>query len=780
MKRPLLLGLALGVCAVIVAIVLITNDDGDTSNTTRGDTAFDDVLGDEQRELIDAAVPSPECPDEPVAAPDDESLVALDVLRVDENDCLVATTEYVAADEVDGRRAELLEESGVVAAGVVRDVFIDEDDDRRDDQWPLDRLGAEKGSPELPWPDGEGALLAVLDTGIDETHPDLRDAVVERRHYPGEGEHDPDGHGTHVAGIAAARRDNGGIIGVAPRVSVLDVPVRLKDANDAGPSWPTGLAWAVNHGTDVVNMSFGGPIPESPDVEELQDLEVEAAAVYFAVSNDVVVVSSGGNCGPSPLTDCDETNQRQNPASLPGVISVGAVQEDFDLAGYSTRNEFIDIVAPGGGDLRNAVLSTYPGGKYKAIQGTSQAAPHVAAAAALIRAAAPDAPGEGIADALLDTADLDPLDEEDRLGLGVGHGFLDIDGALEQVLGSVPTSTPTADPAGRSQAVYVQEDVVFAFDGSSVQRVRELDPGVALRWVDWSSDRTRLIGADDGELFSWSARESPVEVPCSLCSEGTPAYLEDVPVGGEPLEGGPDRPEESGDFVVVMDYSGTLTWYDAATLDEVATTMPTFPSDAVGSKTLLGAVGGQLLVHESGGAQASERVWLLDPVSGAAELSADVMGSPQAPLAVAADGARVAVVTGYGACGAEVAVLDGAGLTEAARATVPEELIVDEVFFNGEALYATMEAAASDCSGLQPSGLWRLDGGQWQEVDESPVGARPLEGIDDDTAESWLVAGIDGQGVFNPPLTAESSVAELGAITDGPWATPTTTEVPWP
>nr|WP_281386635.1 S8 family serine peptidase [Jiangella mangrovi] len=623
----------------------------------------------------------------------------------------------------------------------------------------------------MPWPDGDGAVLAVLDTGIDETHPDLGDAVIERRHYPGEGEHDPDGHGTHVTGIAAARRDNGGIIGVAPRVSVLDVPVRLKDVNDNGPSWPTGLAWAVNHGADAVNMSFGGPIPANPDVEEAHNLEVAAAAVYFAVTNDVVVVASGGNCGPSPLTDCDETNQQQNPASLPGVIAVGAVQEDFDLPGYSTRNEFIALVAPGGGDAINTVVSTYPGGGYEGLSGTSQAAPHVAAAAALIRGSAPEASGDDIAQALLDTADLDPLDEEDRLGLGVGHGFLDIRGALEQVLGGEPPATPSADPAEATQAVFVEDDVVFAFDGSSVQRVRELDPGVRLRWADWSADRSTLFGADDGELFSWTgADETLVEAPCSWCSDDgvTPAYLEGVTVDGE-----------AGDFVVGMDYSGLLTWYDAATLDEAGTTTATFPPDAVGSKTLLGAVGGQLLVHESGGAQALERVWLLDPASGAAEISYEIGGINQVPIAVAADDSRVAVVTGYGACGAEVSVLDGGDLTEVAGAPVPEELIYDEVFFNGDVLYATMEVAASDCSALQSGGLWRLDGDQWVEVNELPIGARPLEGIAGSVPQSWLLARSDGS-VFDPPLDGTPSPVELPAITDGPWATPTRTEVPWP
>ncbi|PZF79730.1 S8 family peptidase [Jiangella anatolica] len=760
MNRRLLLALAAVVVVIVaaVAIVLVTRDDGD------GDTPGTVALADEQRALLDSAVPSPDCPDEPAAAPDDDSLVALDVLRVDENDCLVTSTEYLPAGDVEARQSELLAEDGVVAAGVVGEVSLDEADDRRDQQWPLDRLGAEEGSPDLPWPDGDGAVLAVLDTGIDETHPDLGNAVIERRHYPGEGEHDPDGHGTHVAGIAAARRDNGGIIGVAPRVSVLDVPVRLKDANDNGPSWATGLVWAVNHGADAVNMSFGGPIPANPDVEEAHGLEVQAAAVYFAVTNDVVVVASGGNCGPSPFTGCDETNQQQNPSSLPDVIAVGAVQEDFDLAGYSTRNEFIDLVAPGGGDLMNTVTSTYPGGDYKSIQGTSQAAPHVAAAAALIRAAAPEASGEDIAQALLDTADLDPLDEEDRLGLGVGHGFLDIEGALDQVLAGQP---PAMTPAERTHAVFVRDDELVAFDGDQLTPVMTLDPGAQVRWVEWSADGSLLTGVVGGELFAWDGSELVTQA-CGWCTESRGAFLEDVQVDGA-----------TGDFIVGMDYTGAMTWYDVATLTETATTTPAFPADAVGTKTLLGSVGGRLLVHESGGAQASERVWLLDPASGTAEFSADVMGSAQAPMAASADGAQVAVVTGYGACGAEVTVLEADRLTEVAVAPVPEDLIVEEVFFNGEDLYATLEQDAGDCSALAPAGLWRVDGGEWQQLSEDTPAARPLEGMDDAVEQGWLIA-YPGRGVFEPPLADGPSPDELGAVTDGPWATPTHTEVPWP
>lgn len=770
MKRPLLAGIAAGVCVVIVAvvaIVLLTRDDGDSPGTAGGGVSLTDILSDEQRALIDTAVASPDCPDEPVATPDDESLAALDVLRVDENDCLVATTEFVAADEVDARRAALLAEDGVVAAGVVAAVSIDEDDDLRGDQWPLDLLGADAGSAELPWPDGAGAVLAVLDTGIDETHPDLGDAVVERRSFPGEDEHDTHGHGTHVAGIAAARRDNGGIVGVAPRVSVLDVPVKLEGLNDGAQSWPVGLTWAVNHGADVANMSIGGRMPDAANPEELEELQVQAAAVYFALENDVVVVASAGNCGEGTSDSCAEQNQTQQPAGLDGVIAVGSVEQDSALSSFSTRNDDVDLVAPGGG-----VLSTVPGGGHEEKQGTSQAAPEVAAAAALIRAAAPDATGADVSAALLDTADPDRVAEADRDDLGAGAGFVDIVAALDQVLGGEPPATPSADPSSATQAVFVQDDVVLAFDGGSVQRVRELDPGVRLRWADWSSDRSRLFGADDGELFSWTgADETLVEMPCSWCSDDgvTPAYVEGATVDGA-----------AGDFVVGMDYSGTLTWYDAATLDEVATTTPTFPPDAVGSKTLLGTVGGQLLVHESGGAQASERVWLLDPSAGTAELSHDVMGSRQAPIAVAADASQVAVVTGYGACGAQVSVLSGGDLSEVASATVPEGLIVENVFFNGEALYATLEEAASDCSALQPSGLWRLDGGQWVELDPTLAGARPLEGIDDAVDESWLVVGADGQGVFSPPLAGDLADGQLGGITTGPWATPTRAEVPWP
>jgi hypothetical protein len=178
-----------------------------------------------------------------------------------------------------------------------------------------------------------------------------------------------------VAGIIAARRGNGGIVGVAPEASILDVPIELRRQdrvlNRGADAW-TGLVWAVNSGATVANLSFSG---SRESYEAGGALEVAVAAVDFARHNQVVVVSAAGNCGPDPegfpdeakgdkglLFGCGEANQRRMPAMLSDlVVAVGAVLEDDDdlrLAGYSSRNEDVDLVAPGHEDV-----STYPPGQ---------------------------------------------------------------------------------------------------------------------------------------------------------------------------------------------------------------------------------------------------------------------------------------------------------------------------------------------------------------------------------------------------------------------------------
>jgi subtilisin family serine protease len=792
-------------CAALAAVTFVVVGGGEGRDAARdgADPGIDptDLLSEDQLELIRGTVPGPGCGAAPEPAPepasDDASLVAMDVLRV-EGTCLTTVTEYVVADRVDDRRDELERDPAVVTAAVSPPEYAAQVDDRRDDQWALDALGVPEGSSELPWPDGTGVVVAVLDTGVDASHPDLADAVIARRHYPGEGDLDPDGHGTHVAGIIAARRGNGGIVGVAPAATILDVPVPLEGDNRGAGSSPTGLVWAVNNGATVANMSFGAALSEYEKPEYEGGLEFWAAAVVFALHNDVVVVAAGGNCGgieediPTFPKECVDRHQREVPAALAGVVSVGAVAQDdgdLPLARFSTRNGDVDLVAPG-----DDILSTYPDREHKTLDGTSQAAPQVAAAAAAARSVYPTATADQVVQALLDTADVRRLAEDDRSDPGAGHGLLDIVGTLE-ALSTGPLPEPE-DVADRTQAAFVRDGTLFAFDSATAHPVRRVDPGNPVTWVEWSADHTQLVGVAGSTLFSWAGPgsepfETPYEPPCEACGPSV-AYLDDV-AGTE---------AGTGDLVVSLDYDSTLiqytlTQYEAHTLQQLGTATLEFPPDSAGTKTLHGDVNGLLLVHESGGAHASERLWLVDPVSREARAPRNVAGQIQGRIAGHAAGDQIALVTGYTSCANDnqVYVLDGDDLTQLANPATPSDLTIDELFFNGDALYATMRIEPGE---TQPcttetgsAGLWRLDGGTWRQVDPNPIAtARPLEGraaaVGGGPGEpaaanpptGWLVVLEDGRGSLRPPQTGDTTRGDLGRFGQYElWSTPTRTEV---
>ena len=274
-------------------------------------------------------------------------------------------------------------------------------DPRVGEQWGLGRVGAMSA-----WTvnSGEGVVVAVLDSGVDGSHPDLEGQVLSGFDPIGGGDgwFDPNGHGTHVAGVIAALRDNDvGGVGLAPAVKVL--PVRVLDANGVGDheDIASGVVWATSQGADVINMSLGG-------AETSEVLEV---AVRYALDAGVVVVAAAGNSR-------FNGNLVSYPAAYSGVIGVAAAGPDGRSAIFSNTGDYIDVAAPGFG-----VLSTFPGGEFANLSGTSQAAPFVAAAAAMLLASgvAPSAV-ESTLEAAASTSP-SPRDE-------VGAGMLDVGFAL--------------------------------------------------------------------------------------------------------------------------------------------------------------------------------------------------------------------------------------------------------------------------------------------------------------------------------------------------------------
>jgi subtilisin family serine protease len=255
-------------------------------------------------------------------------------------------------------------------------------DPRRDEQWGLEMVKAE-----IAWrtSTGVGAVVAVIDTGVQRDHPDLDDRLLTGFDFVGddpveEGDEDDDptdgnGHGTHVTGIVAANRDNDeGITGVAPGARVL--PLRVLDDDGAGYADDTikAVDRAIDSGVHVINLSLGDFLPLQSTLFDDPDYR---AVLQRAVGAGIVVVIAAGNNG---LPKCENPN-------VEGIVCVGAVDNTRARSAFSSFGSNVDLMAPGGSGLGGSaedVLSTYTGSGYESISGTSQAAPHVAGVAALL------------------------------------------------------------------------------------------------------------------------------------------------------------------------------------------------------------------------------------------------------------------------------------------------------------------------------------------------------------------------------------------------------------
>jgi major intracellular serine protease len=222
---------------------------------------------------------------------------------------------------------------------------------------------------------GEGVVIAVLDTGIDRNHPDLAENIIDGRNFTQEGAEndytDYNGHGTHVAGTIAATNNGSGVVGVAPKAKLLICKVLDGNGSGSYQSIINGIRYATNwvgangERVRVMNMSLGGSSPDN---------ELEAA-ILEACAKGIVVVVASGNEG-----DNNEfTLEQSYPALYNECVTVAACDENKKLAYFSNNSLEVDCIAAGVG-----VNSTYLNGQYAKLSGTSMATPHVAGALALI------------------------------------------------------------------------------------------------------------------------------------------------------------------------------------------------------------------------------------------------------------------------------------------------------------------------------------------------------------------------------------------------------------
>ncbi|GAA2691258.1 MULTISPECIES: S8 family serine peptidase [Actinosynnema] len=259
----------------------------------------------------------------------------------------------------------------------------------------LDRSAAQIGAP-TAWAaglTGAGVRVAVLDTGVDATHPDLAGAVVESANFSDSPDAtDRMGHGTHVA---ATITGSGRYQGVAPDSRLLNGKVLDDSGGGSHSAIIAGMEWAASR-ADVINMSLGGLATEDdPMALALDRLTAETGALF---------VVAAGNSGPSPATVL-------SPGSAASALTVGAVDRDDVLAPFSSRGPNVgehvlkpDVTAPGVGVV--AARAGAPDG-HVPMSGTSMAAPHVAGAAAVLAQQHPDWRAPQLKAALMGTA-VDP------------------------------------------------------------------------------------------------------------------------------------------------------------------------------------------------------------------------------------------------------------------------------------------------------------------------------------------------------------------------------------
>jgi type VII secretion-associated serine protease mycosin len=274
---------------------------------------------------------------------------------------------------------------------------------------------------------GQGIKVAVIDTGIDASHPALAGAVVGGTDVSGLGSADgltPVGqnsyHGTMVASLIAGRGnpedEAAGVLGTAPKAQLLSVSMAFGvDGVDTDSQVAEGIIWAVDNGARVINLSLtrnSVTWPESWD-----------EALLYAFENDVVIVAAVGN-------RLDGTEQVSAPATIPGVIAVAGVDINADASELASTSGFtIGVTAPS-----EDLVAAYPGGEYRIWSGTSGAAPIVSGMVALIRSLYPELDAANVVNRVIQSAIKDGFENYSST---YGYGLIDAEAALKMELAEV-------------------------------------------------------------------------------------------------------------------------------------------------------------------------------------------------------------------------------------------------------------------------------------------------------------------------------------------------------
>ncbi|MGW2562198.1 type VII secretion-associated serine protease mycosin [Streptomyces sp. NPDC001514] len=307
-------------------------------------------------------------------------------------------------------------------------------------QWALDDMHTDEAWQTTK---GKGITVAVLDTGVDDSHPDLAGQVLPTKDLVGFGAGRGDRawarHGTAMAGIIAGHGHGpggeDGVLGIAPEAKIQPVRVILEGSDPArkrarstrGSALADGIRWAADHGADVINLSLGD------DSESAHPEKSEDAAVQYALAKGAVVVASAGNGG-------EKGDHISYPAAYPGVIAVAAVDRFGTHASFSTRRWYATVSAPG-----VDVVIADPDRRYYEGWGTSAASAFVSGAVALVRSAHPGLTPAQIKKLLADTARSSPKSGRDD---AKGYGIVDPAAALEAAGKLTPADAKAAATSG--------------------------------------------------------------------------------------------------------------------------------------------------------------------------------------------------------------------------------------------------------------------------------------------------------------------------------------------
>ncbi|BBL79616.1 hypothetical protein RxyAA322_14700 [Rubrobacter xylanophilus] len=296
----------------------------------------------------------------------EEELPAADVRLVVFPDIKERRSEKLRERLLEEKKAALQRNPAVEAVSLnyVREPLVRPNDRHFGRQWGLRKIRAP-----LAWnrARGAGARIAVLDSGVASRHPDLKKKIAGRYNTDTRtrAADDQYGHGTHVAGIAAASTDNRvGVAGTCPRCRILAVKLD-GDGFITTADLVRGINWAIGRRAAVINLSLGGGGFSRP----------EADAVAKAWRRGIVVVAAAGN---------ERTSKRTYPAAYRQVIAVAATTRSDTRARYSNYGNWVDVAAPGGTPGTGGIYSTLPPRRYGYLSGTSMAAPFVSGIAGLL------------------------------------------------------------------------------------------------------------------------------------------------------------------------------------------------------------------------------------------------------------------------------------------------------------------------------------------------------------------------------------------------------------